>query len=132
MPKDDRDLLEVLKRELDFLELGGYRTNVHQPWRPQFIFEDSPTCLNRGIQENRTPCTECVLISLVPLDQRKEKFPCRQIPLTEAGASINYFYHCGTQEELDAALAEWLRKTIHRLEEEKAQKTEPVVCCKIV
>ena len=123
MPKDDRDLLDVLKRELEFLQHGGYRMKVAQPWRPQFVFEDSPTCLNRGIQENRIPCSECVLISLVPSDQRKEKFPCRHIPLTTAGASINYFYHCGTEEELESALSEWLTKTIHRLEQEKTEKS---------
>ena len=46
MPNDDRDLLTVLKAELEFLEKGGYRHSPHARWRPQFIFEDSPTCMN--------------------------------------------------------------------------------------
>jgi hypothetical protein len=37
-------LLGVLKSELEFLNSGGY----HKPsWRPQFVFQDSPTCMNR-------------------------------------------------------------------------------------
>ena len=39
---DVRKLLETLKAELDFVNRGGYRK---ASWRPQFIFEDSPTCL---------------------------------------------------------------------------------------
>ena len=46
MTKDKRDLLDVLKAELQFLEKGGYRHTARAEWRPQFIFQDSPTCLN--------------------------------------------------------------------------------------
>lgn len=45
MQKDERDLLDVLKFELEFLEKGGYGRSPRQAWRPQFIFEDSPTCM---------------------------------------------------------------------------------------
>ena len=48
MANDDRDLLTVLKAELAFLEKGGYRHSPSARWRPQFIFEDSPTCMNHG------------------------------------------------------------------------------------
>jgi len=41
MQKDERDLLEVLKFELKFLEQGGYGRSPRTPWRPQYIFEDS-------------------------------------------------------------------------------------------
>ncbi len=34
MPKDDRDVLEVLKFELDFIEKGGYGRSVRTPWLP--------------------------------------------------------------------------------------------------
>jgi hypothetical protein len=120
MPDDNRDLLEVLKGELAFAEKGGYRK---PSWRPQLVFEDSPTCLNAGNRENRVPCTECVLIGMVPPERRDETVPCRFIPLKETGETVNYYYHSGTQEELEQALTEWLRKTIHRLEEEKAKKS---------
>ena len=32
MPKDERDLLEVLRFELDFLEQGGYGRSPRTPW----------------------------------------------------------------------------------------------------
>ena len=52
MASKKRDLLEVLKLELEFLKGGGYRKG--SSWRPQFIFEDSPTCLNYGDPERKT------------------------------------------------------------------------------
>jgi hypothetical protein len=44
MQKDERDLLDVLKFELSFLEKGGYGRSPREAWRPVYIFEDSPTC----------------------------------------------------------------------------------------
>ncbi len=37
MQKDERDLLEVLKFELEFLEKGGYGRSPKMSWRPQYI-----------------------------------------------------------------------------------------------
>ncbi|MGA7189423.1 MAG: hypothetical protein WBY66_13065, partial [Candidatus Acidiferrales bacterium] len=81
MQKDERDLLDVLKFELEFLEKGGYGRSPRQAWRPQFIFEDSPTCMNYDCQESPEPCTHCVLMRLVPPEYRSAKTPCRHIPL---------------------------------------------------
>jgi len=61
MQKDERDLLEVLKFELQFLEDGGYGRSPRTPWRPQYIFEDSLTCMNYDSKENPGPCGDCVL-----------------------------------------------------------------------
>jgi hypothetical protein len=46
--KVDRELLDVLKAELASQEGGGYSNRARFPWRPNFVFEDSPTCLNLG------------------------------------------------------------------------------------
>ena len=46
MQGDNRYALEILKSKLRFLENGGYRESPRTTWRPQLIFEDSPTCLN--------------------------------------------------------------------------------------
>ena len=81
MASKKRDLLEVLKLELEFLKGGGYRKG--SSWRPQFIFEDSPTCLNYGDPERKRPCSECVLTSLVPAAFREGKPPCHYISLNE-------------------------------------------------
>jgi hypothetical protein len=37
MPQDDRDALEVLKFELNFLGKGGYGHSPRERWRAQLI-----------------------------------------------------------------------------------------------
>lgn len=121
MTNDKRDLLDVLKAELEFLEKGGYRHTARAPWRPHFIFQDSPTCLNFDPTQQPRPCSDCILMQLVPADAQSEKIPCRHIPLNEHGETIDSFYRTGTQEELEAAVAQWLKTAIARLEREKAE-----------
>ena len=124
MPQDDRDILEVLKSELNFLKKGGYGHSPREPWRAQLAFEDSPTCMNYDSKENPSPCAECALMQFVPLEKRDEKIPCRHIPLTQEGETLHELYRGGTQRDLEDALAEWLRGTIARLE--AARAAEPV------
>ena len=113
---EGRKLLEVLKAELAFLEEGGYRARPPYPWRPNFVFEDSPTCINFKNPDERRPCTECPLIDFVPEDRREARYPCRHILLTTRGETVNSFYEWGTEEELEATLWEWLRQAIRELE----------------
>jgi len=119
MQKDERDLLEVLKFELKFLEDGGYGRSPKTPWRPQLIFEDSPTCINFN-SEQHVPCGECVLIHLVPREFRSAQVPCRHIPLDASGETLDSLYRYGDQVEIEQMVGDWLRTTIHRLEEERA------------
>jgi hypothetical protein len=121
MSKDKRDLLEVLKAELEFLEKGGYRHTARADWRPQFMFQDSPTCLNFDPTQPPKPCADCVLMQLIPEELRDKNIACRYIPLSEQGETIDSFYRTGTQEELETAIAQWLKSTIARLEREKAE-----------
>lgn len=120
MPRDDRNLLEVLKFELEFLEQGGYGRLPREAWRPRFIFEDSPTCMNFN-SKDREPCDECLLMQFVPQEARTEQTPCIHIPLSPTGETIASLYRTGTQQELEAALGAWLRATIRRLEAQKAK-----------
>lgn len=122
MPRDDRNLLEVLKFELQFLEKGGYGRSPRTPWRPQFVFEDSPTCMNYDSKDDPAPCSDCVLMHFVPPERRQEKIPCRHIPFNAEGETIDSFYRSGTQEELEKTLGNWLRATIRRLEQERAKE----------
>ena len=46
MPQDDRDVLQVLKAELNFVQKGGYGRSPREPLRAQLVFEDSPSCMN--------------------------------------------------------------------------------------
>jgi hypothetical protein len=120
MQKDERDLLKVLKFELQFLEDGGYRRSARTPWRPQYIFEDSLTCMNYDSKENPGPCSDCVLMHLVPLERRSEKIPCRHIPFNVSGETLDSLYSYSDQNEIEDKVGDWLRGTIQRLEEERA------------
>ena len=121
MATDSRDVLEVLKAELDFLEKGGYHPAARAAWRPQLMFQDSPTCLNFDPAQLRKPCSECILMQYVPENLRNKKIPCRCIPLDEKGDTVDDFYSYGTQEELERVVAQWLKNTISRLEHDKAE-----------
>jgi hypothetical protein len=127
MAKDERDLLDLLKFELKFLEDGGYGRSPHTPWRRPLAFEDSLTCPNFGDPNHSVPCSECLLMEFVPAELKDQVSPCRLIPLTPKGETADYFYRCGTQLELEEALAGWLRDQINRIEEERqrASSTEP-------
>ncbi|MBZ5699496.1 MAG: hypothetical protein LAN18_13225 [Acidobacteriia bacterium] len=124
MPRDQRDILDVLKFELDFLKKGGYGRSPREPWRAQLIFEDSPTCMNYDRKQVPRPCSECVLMQFVPPERRAEKVPCRHIPLTQAGETLTDLYLGGTQQEIEDAMADWLRNTIAQLETQRAKETE--------
>jgi hypothetical protein len=120
MASKKRDLLEVLRLELEFLKGGGYRKV--STWRPQFIFEDSPTCLNFGDPEREKPCSECVLMRLVPPEFRQATPPCHYIPLNEQNDTIQSLQQWSSPEEMEAAVSEWLMNTIQKLELERAQR----------
>jgi hypothetical protein len=120
MQKDERDLLEVLEFELVFLEKGGYGRSTREPWRFQFIFEDSPTCMNYDSKNNPAPCGECVLMGLVPPEQRKQTIPCRHIPLNAAGETLDTLYRFAEQHELESIYGKWLRETIARLKADRS------------
>jgi hypothetical protein len=121
MTKDNRNLLDVLKFELEFLEQGGYGRLPRESWRARFIFEDSPTCLNFN-STDREPCSECLLMQFVPENARTEQTPCIHIPLSPSGETLDSLYRTGTQLEIEEALGAWLRMTIHRLEAEKERQ----------
>jgi len=121
MANDDRNLLDVLKFELEFLEQGGYGRLPREAWRARFIFEDSPTCMNFN-SKDREPCSECLLMQFVPDSERKTQTPCTHIPLSPNGETLESLYRTGTQLEIQEALGAWLRTTIHRLEAQKAMQ----------
>jgi hypothetical protein len=116
MQKDERDLLDVLKFELNFLEKGGYGRSSREPWRPVFIFEDSPTCMNYDCKDDPAPCNDCVLMQLVPPELRAGKTPCRQIQLNASGETLDSLYRYADDHEIEETLKNWLRASIAQLE----------------
>jgi hypothetical protein len=125
MATDRNDLLTVLKKELRFLEEGGYRETRRAPWRPQFIFQDSPTCLNFDPSHAPRPCSDCAVLQLVPEHLRVQKIPCRYIPIASDGRTIDWFYRNGTQQELELVFANWLKSAIALCEREEAERKHP-------
>lgn len=115
----ERNLLDVLKCEFGYLEKGGYSRSPREPWGPEFIFVDSPTCMNYGSKGHPVPCSECVLIQLVPEAFRQSKIPCWHIPLNTQGETLDSLYSYADQCETENVFGEWLRATIARLEEER-------------
>ena len=119
MAQDGRDILDVLRFELSFLQDGGYGRSPRTPWRAPSIFEDSPICPNFCDAGHPHPCDSCLLAQFVPEGQRSENVPCRFIPLTEQGLTVDDLYRTGSQVEMEQALAKWLRAQIERIERER-------------
>ena len=121
MSTDTRDILEVLRFELNFLEQGGYGRSVRTPWKPTSVFQDSLSCINFNDPERPHPCGECLLTDLVPSPAQDESVPCHHIPLNPAGETIDTMERQCNQQELEEAVKSWLRDTIQRIEHDRAQ-----------
>lgn len=116
MAKDERDILDLLKSELDFIEKGGYGRPVRTPWKPTSPFRDSLSCVNYALPEKAHPCSECHLIDFVPADKRSESLPCHAIPLNAAGDTVESLELQNNQGRLEVALKEWMRAKIKEIE----------------
>jgi hypothetical protein len=120
MANDDRDILELLKEELDFIEKGGYGRSVRTPWKPKSVFQDSLTCINYGYPYRAHPCNECHLLEFVGPEHQYEVIPCHHIPLDEAGETIETLETQDDQGKLERKVRDWLRVRIREIEEQRA------------
>jgi hypothetical protein len=118
--KDDRDILELLKEELAFVEQGGYGRSVRTPWLPKSAFQDSLTCINYADPNRTHPCNECHLIEFVGNEHLFEGVACHFITLNEAGETIEDLEAEGNQAKLEATLKQWMRSKIKQIEERRA------------
>jgi len=131
-------LLNALKLELEFCELGGYkpvrgrlppRASENEPismshfgehtpvlHKEPSMFRDSPSCLNYGLPVREHPCSECWLIDFVPAEKRGEAVPCHHIPLNERGDTVATLGGPGDAPDIQAAVLGWLRRTIQQVE----------------
>lgn len=120
MSTDDRDILEVLEEELDFIEKGGYGRSVRTPWLPKSMFQDSLTCINYAYPYRAHPCSECFLSDYVPAEHLGEEVPCHHIPLNAEGDTVDSLEWKENQSLMEKGVKEWLRTTIQRIKEERA------------
>jgi len=118
MARDERDIIDLLRCELDFVEKGGYGRSVRTPWKATSPFRDSLTCVNYALPQKAHPCSECHLIDFVPEDKRGEELPCHAIPLNSAGDTVDSLED--DQTRLEEALKEWMRAKIKELERGRA------------
>ena len=125
MAKDDRDILEVLKEELDFIEKGGYGRSVRTPWKPKSVFQDSLSCLNYGYPYRAHPCNECHLLDFVSPEHQGEEVPCHHIPLNAAGETIEDLENEDNEAKLERKVRDWLRARIKEIEERRATQASP-------
>ena len=122
MAKDDRDILELLKEELAFIEQGGYGRSVRTPWLPKSAFQDSLTCINYADPDHVHPCSECQLMDFVSDEHRSELIPCHFIALNEEGETIEDLEAQDNQQKLERTLKEWMRAMIKKIEGERAMR----------
>ena len=120
MAKDDRDILELLKDELVFIEQGGYGRSVRTPWAPKSIFQDSLSCLNYGYPYRAHPCAECRLLDFVGPQDQSQPVPCHFIPLNEDGKTLEELELEGNESKTVNAVKTWLQKTISQIEAERS------------
>lgn len=122
MTEDDRDILDILNGELDFIEKGGYGRSVRTPWQPKSTFQDALTCINYADPKRAHPCSECHLIDFVSPEHRSEEVPCHFIPLNEAGETVESLELEDNEAKLERKVKDWLRARIREVE---AQRSKP-------
>jgi hypothetical protein len=120
MSEDKRDVLEVLKFELAFLEQGGYGRSVKTPWKPTSVFQDSLSCINFDDPARPHACNECLLNDFVPAGAQAENVPCHHIPINTSGETIDSMERQYTQPEMEEAVKNWLKAAIARIEAQRA------------
>jgi hypothetical protein len=113
--QDLREVLQLLRFELNYLEQGGFERDK------ALLGTDSPflgtfACINYGDPLRRHACRECGLMQFVPEDKLTEEFPCHFIPLNASGETIHSLIEKNDQRRMVITLEHWLRGTIARLE----------------
>ena len=117
MGTDERNLLELLKDELTFIEKGVYGRSVRTPWQSKSTFQDSVTCINYGYPYRAHPCHECHLLDFVSPENRTKDVPCHYIPLNIDGDTIEELELQDNQAKIEREVSGWLRARIKELEE---------------
>ena len=114
MSNSTREVLSLLKKELEFHERGGYGGT--ERWKPLTVFLDSPSCPNRLDVERNTPCNQCWLFNFVPEQYGPELPACHFIPMTDDGKSVDTMKRQYSHAEMRDKVKTWLQAEIEHLE----------------
>ena len=122
MAKDDRDVLNLLKEELAFIEQGGYGRSVRTPWLPKSPFQDSLTCINYGYPYRAHSCVECHLMDFVPGEHQGEGVP----RLLAAGEPVD---HAGHEQPARLPVQSPQHRSVHfHAADPEPRHEQPVTC----
>lgn len=116
MNENHARVLQLLKKELAFLESGGYKHSPRSPWRAAYIFEESPSCPNFSDRARPHLCEDCWLTEFVGPELRAEQVPCRFVELAANGVTVDSLYRYATPTESEEALRSWLQQRIREAE----------------
>lgn len=83
MASERRDILKLLKKELRFLESGGYDRLKRTTWHPKSIFHNSLACIDFGLSTRIHSCENCHLLEFDNLENRSE-VDCQFIDTSDA------------------------------------------------
>jgi hypothetical protein len=116
MPQDVREVLQILRYELNYLEQGGFERDsallgIQSPFLGTFA------CINFGDPLRSHACRNCLLHQFVPADKMTEEFPCHHIRLNDAGETVADLLKKNDPQGMIKALEQWLRSTISALED---------------
>jgi len=123
MTKNSRELLEVLRFELNYLEQGGFNRD-RALLGTESPFQGSYACINFDDPLRTHACHECMLYAFVPENKKTEDLPCHHILLDDSGETVAKFIEKNDPLGMVEALEHWLRVTISRLEATSAGNGE--------
>ena len=110
----------MLKAELEFLRMGGYCHTSQVAWSPEFMFRDSSTWSEPRSRAASQTVQRLRDDSAHSAEFARRKKTCRFIPRMSA-ETLDSLYRSGTREQIEPAMAEWLKKTIAGLELEREE-----------
>jgi len=115
MAQDLREVLEILRFELNYLEQGGFEQDR------DLLGNESPflgtiACINFGDPLRAHACHECLLYQFVPEDKQGEEIPCHHIRLSDSGETIAGLIAVNEPRRMAMVLEQWLRTTIAQLQ----------------
>ncbi len=118
MPRDRWEVIGSLRLEIEDIRRRGFGA----------LFRESILCLNRGKSFPAEPCRHCVLAEFLPPERRQGPIPCFDIPLDNAGRTLEMLSRQASRQECEQAILAWMERTLAQLEKQlAAERAKPAV-----